>query len=129
MPTFQDHIATERERLQKLRADAVERRQTIDAEIADIDREMRAIAAYETAKHGRSSSGTTATGRAPRGAQQETLLAMIGGRKGGMKRADILEEVGVKGDKKREASVSNALTNMKKAGKLNLDGGVYTVAA
>ena len=47
----------------------------------------------------------------------------------GMKRADVLESMNVKGDKSGEQSVSNALASMKKAGTVTQrDDGSYTLA-
>jgi hypothetical protein len=126
MPTFDESVAQERDRLQKLLAQAQERRQELDEELAGINRELRALDAYDAAKRGATTAPRTTT-RGARGAQQEILLELIT-QAGGMRRADILEEVGVKGDKKREAAVSNALANMKKAGKLTLTDGIYAAA-
>ena len=43
----------------------------------------------------------------------------------GINRADILEQMDAKGDKKAEQSISNALANLKKAGKITLADGLY----
>ncbi len=52
---------------------------------------------------------------------------MVKGGKG-MGRADILEALGVKGDKSGEQSVSNALSALKKKGDIAVEDGKYIIA-
>ena len=47
----------------------------------------------------------------------------------GVGRADIIERLGVKGDKSAEQSVSNALANLKKAATVAHNDGKYTIAS
>jgi hypothetical protein len=125
-------LEKEREKLVAARADAVQRRQAIDDEIAGIDKEIGAIAAYEAAK-----SGTLVT--SPRGVRKaeggkrrtgvrESLIALIKKHPDGLPRAKILVEMGVGDDKSFEGSVSNALSGLKKAGHIGLKDGIYTAA-
>lgn len=46
--------------------------------------------------------------------------------KDGITRADLLEQMGAKGDKSTEQSISNALSALKKAGTINLTDGLYS---
>jgi hypothetical protein len=123
--TFETTIQNERERLTKAREDAQARLEEIQKEIADIDREFEAIEAYERVKadkprkgvapsKGEAASKKPARQRARRGERQEELLNLIGENPDGLTRGEILEQLGVKGDKKAEASISNALNNLKK---------------
>lgn len=46
----------------------------------------------------------------------------------GISRGDLIEAMGLKGNKSGEQSVSNALNNMKKAGEIVSTDGKYAVA-
>ena len=62
--------------------------------------------------------------RMPCGARREELLNLI--RDGnGLSRGDILERMGLKGDKTGEASVSNALNALGKRNQIRREGGKY----
>src|SRR4051812_1854319 len=124
--TFEEMVERERERLTQARKDAETRLKEVQNEIAEIDREFEAIEAYERVKTGKAQKGKDAKEsgrqRAPRGSRQQELLDLIGQHEEGLTRREILDELGLKGDKKAEASVSNALNQMKKAGRLRSEG-------
>ena len=123
--SFETMIEKERERLNGLRQDAVTRRSVIDDEIAEVDKELSAIAAYEKAKTGKKKTGTRAARTTGRRAE---LITLINGTPEGLTRGDILDKLGLKGDKTGEQSISNALNNLKKAGKLAQREGRYLTA-
>lgn len=126
--TLADQIEAERTRLNDARSDAMARRSAIDEELTEIDRLLNAANAYEAALTGKTTSRKTGT-RGPRSSgRTANLLALIQNTPDGMKRADILEKMGVKGDKSGENSVSTALTNLKKQSKIGLKDGLYTAA-
>ena len=125
MADFQTIIQKERDRLSALRTDALQRRDAIVEEISGIDRELKAITAYETAKIGKAPKKATGTRRASR---TDAILNLLKGNQDGLTRSLILEKLGFKGDKTAEQSVSNALNNLKKAGKIASDSGNYTLA-
>ncbi len=125
MEKFEKMIEAERERLTTALADCNERKAAIDAEIAGIQQEMKAVAAYEAAKTGK--PVTASTGKRRTGIRDE-VLAKVKAHPEGIARAPLLEEMGVKGDKSGEQSVSNALAALKKAGIITADDGVYTMA-
>src|SRR5215210_298459 len=119
MEGFADYIARERERLQAERESLIQQRREIDQKLATIDKEFRAVDAYETAKAGKnvSARATGGPGRgrgARRGSRREALLAVIRETTAGLSRGEILEKMGIKGDKAGEMSVSNALTALSK---------------
>ena len=131
--TFEEMVERERERLTQARKDAETRLQEVQNEIAQIDREFEAIKAYEVVKAGKPQKGAPASKeparqRARRGERQQEVLDLIGENPDGLTRSEILERLGVKGDKKAEASVSNALNNLKKAGRLGSEGKRYVPA-
>jgi hypothetical protein len=123
---FSNYIARERERLSREREEIANQTRELDNRLAEIDREFQAIEAYQTAKTGKPSGGqrmqTQRRGR--RGSRREELLSLI--REGnGLSRREILERVGVKGDKSGEMSVSNALTALAKGNQVRREGGKY----
>lgn len=54
------------------------------------------------------------------------VLAVVSSNPSGISRSDILEEMHAKGDKRAEQSISNALANAKKQGRIDLNDGLYT---
>ncbi len=120
--TFEAVVEAERERLKSKRSEITDKIKALEKELVGIDREAEAVNAYYAAKTGkRVSSGQ----RALRGSRRKDILEFV--KNGGMGRADILEALGVKGDKSGEQSVSNALSSMKKSGALAVDDGKYVV--
>ena len=83
-----------------------------------VDRELSAIDAYEAAKTGKAPAatrrGTRARPLARRGSKREALMQVIKDNPSGLTRGEILERMGLKGDKSGEMSVSNALTALTK---------------
>src|SRR5215213_5660231 len=131
---FSDYIARERERLSREREEISNQRRELDNRLAEIDREFQAIEVYQTAKTGKPSGGRPqarrmpAQGRTRRGSRREELLNPV--RDGnGLSRGDILERMGLKGDKSGEMSVSNALTALGKSNQVRREGGKYYPAS
>ncbi len=121
--TFQDFITRDRERLHAEREAIFNQQHELEQKLAAINNEMRAIDAYEAAKTGKVASPATGARRAPRarsGSRREQLLQIIKSG-GGLSRGDILEKMGLKGNKSGEMSVSNALTALTKAGHVMRD--------
>jgi len=123
-------VARERERLQAERESLMRQRREIDQKLAGIDKEFRAVAAYEGAKAGRKVSARTAgapgRGRdARRGSRREAIIAVIHEAAAGLSRGEILEKMGLKGDKAGEMAVSNALTALSKNNQVRREGGKY----
>jgi hypothetical protein len=123
---FSDYIARERERLSREREGIANQRRELDNRLAAIDREFQALDAYQAAKTGKPSGGRRAQTRSQvrRGSRREELLNLI--RDGnGLSRGDILEQMGLKGDKGGEMSVSNALAALSKSNQVRREGGKY----
>ena len=71
--------------------------------------------------------GAPTTGTRRSGVRQQ-VQDLLSNSPDGLKRADILDAMNVKGDKKGEQSVSNALSSLKKAGTLTQNSeGSYTI--
>jgi hypothetical protein len=89
----------------------------LDQRLSEINREFQAVDAYETAKSGKGptrQTGARNSSGARRGSRREELMNVI--RQGrGLTRGEILEKMGLKGNKSGEMSVSNALTALTKS--------------
>ncbi len=128
---FSDFMARERERLRAAREQIFNQQEELQRKLEEINREFAAIEAYETAKTGKTVRAGAVSGgrqaRARRGSRREQLLKLI--REGnGLSRGEILERMGLKGDKSGEMSVSNALTALTKRNEVRREGGKYHAA-
>ena len=133
---FSDFIARERERLHGEREQVFSQQQELESKLAAINRELAAIDAYEAAKTGKAipmvarQAGRTRTrGTGRPGSKREALLAIIRENPTGLSRGQILERMGLKGNKAGEMSVSNALMALTKGGQLFRRDGKYRPAA
>jgi len=127
---FAEYIARERDRLRAEREQIFNQQEELTRRLDAINREFAAIEAYETAKTGKNARQASA-GRQPRarrGSRREALLALIR-QSDGLSRGEILEQMGLKGDKAGEMSVSNALTALAKSNQVRREGGKYYPAA
>jgi hypothetical protein len=127
--TFETFIDQERERLSKEREAIRTQQHALEQQLGTISRELAAIDAYEAAKHGKAASQPRAR-RAPqsrRGSKREALLGIIKGNPNGLTRGEILDKMGLKGDKSGAMSVSNALTALSKAHQVVRRDGRYIV--
>ena len=129
--SFSDYIKRERNRLQAGREEIITQQRDLAKRLAEVNREFRALDAYETAKRGKAPRKQTA-GRKAKGARQagrsskrEGILEVIKGAAAGLSRREILDKMGLKGNKSGEMSVSNALTALTKAMHVRREGGKY----
>jgi hypothetical protein len=129
---FADVMKQERERLQREREAIYNQQRELENKLKDINREFAAIEAYEAAKTGKQVAaqqrGTRGRRQARRGSRREALLQLIGQNPDGLSRGEILERMGLKGDKSGEMSVSNALTALTKSNQVSRSGGKYRSA-
>ncbi|HEX3860655.1 MAG TPA: hypothetical protein VHY35_03085 [Stellaceae bacterium] len=128
---FAGFIQRERERLHGEREAIYNQQHQLEGKLDAINRELVAIEAYESAKSGKQPSPrqarTPRTGgsRARRGSKREALLDLIKNNAAGLTRGEILERMGLKGDKSGEMSVSNALTALTKSNQVARRDGKY----
>lgn len=127
MTEFEDFVRKEREELSRKRDELLRERDDIDRRVQEIDREFEAVDAYERVKTGKAAGRTTGGSRRRTGIRQN-VLDVVRRNPGGISRAQILQEMRVKGDKRAEQSISNALSNLKKQGAVKLEQGAYTSA-
>jgi hypothetical protein len=125
MSDFKAMAEKEAERLTAAIRDAEKRRAVIDDEIAGYQREKKALVAYQNTLTGTKSKA--ASGK--RGSRQDGIVAVLKGNATGLSRGDILDKLGLKGNKTGEQSISNALNNMKKAGKVTAQDGKYILVS
>ena len=132
--TFADFITRERERLHAEREQIFNQQHELEGKLADINRELSAIDAYEAAKSGKTPAaarqprGTRARPQGRRGSKRDALMQVIKANPTGLTRGEILERMGLKGDKSGEMSVSNAPNGMIKANQVTRRDGRYIAA-
>jgi hypothetical protein len=126
---FPEYIARERDRLRAEREQIFSQQEELQRKLDALNREYAAIEAYETAKTGKAARQAAGSrqSRARRGSRREALLELIR-QSDGLSRGEILEQMGLKGDKSGEMSVSNALTALTKSNQVLRDGGKYRAA-
>src|SRR5437762_14075348 len=131
---FADFIARERQRLHAEREQIFNQQQQLQTKVDAINREFAAIEAYEAAKTGkapaaaRQARGARARPQARRGSKREALMQVIKNNPSGLTRGEILDRMGLKGDKSGEMSVSNALTALTKVNQVTRRDGRYVAA-
>ena len=124
---FSDFVARERDRLGAERKAVLTQQRELQAKLAGIDREFQAIDAYAAAKTGKAVRQTRSNTTRPtsrRGSKREDLLRVIG-EGNGLSRGEIIQKMGLKGDKAGEMSISNALTTLTKGNQVRREGGKY----
>ena len=127
---FSEFISRERDRLRAEREQVFNQQKELQRKLDAVNREFAAMEAYETTKTGKATWQTAASRqpRARRGSRREALLELLR-QSDGLSRGEILERMGLKGDKGGETSVSNALTALTKSNQLRREGGKYRAAA
>jgi len=133
--TFATFMKKERARLDKARKAALANKAAVDKEVAALERELTALDAYQQAKGApaRRATAKRAPGKAPRrtgrrGEKRQAVLDLILKNPVGLSRGEILAQMGVKGNRSAEQSVSNALSALKKSEKVNSREGKYIPA-
>src|SRR5262249_40121150 len=123
--TFAAFIARERTRLNA-------EMQELQARVKAVGRELEAIDAYEIVKAGRGVVMQTSVRPSVDGVpkrwnnRRPDILAILK-EDHGITRNDILNKMGLKGDKRGESSVSNALTGLIKTKQIRREGYRYWV--
>ena len=143
---FADVMRRERERLNREREELSNQHKDLEHKLTEIDRELAAIDAYEAAKTSGAAaprrqgggSGTRGTSRTqpsaeprPRpqvGSKRDAVLEVIKESPNGLRRGEIFERMGLKGNKSAEKSVSNALTRLTKNNQVARREGRYVIA-
>jgi hypothetical protein len=124
-------ITRQREALLNQRQELLNQQLAIQEQLDQLDEMLTKFDGFEGkyAKRGGSRKASTrrASSGARRGSRREELLRVI--RDGhGLTRGEILERMGLKGNKAGEMSVSNALTALTKSSQVRRDGRKYLAA-
>jgi hypothetical protein len=124
--SFAEFISRERDRLRAEREQVFNQQEELQRKLDAVNREFAAMEAYETTKTGKATRRAQADRqpRARRGSRREALLELIR-ESDGLSRGELLERMGLKGDKSGEMSVSNALTALTKSNQVHREGGKY----
>lgn len=123
----QAFITKQREALLQQREVIFNQQQELQRQLDEVNEMLRKFDAFEDkaipvrGTRARRSPGTR------RGSKRDELLKVIRGGDG-LTRGEILEKMGLKGNKSGEMSVSNALTALTKANQVRRDGGKYLAA-
>ena len=135
----------ERERLNREREETVDQQKDLENELTELNHELAAIDAYEAAKTGKAATPSrhprapeksgapikqlsADTGaRAKPGTRREAVLNVIRENLNGLSRGEILERIGLKGNKSAQKSVSNALTALTKSNRVARRDGKYVI--
>ena len=125
-PTFEALVKKERSRLDTERKNVANKITGLQKQLSEIDRQLKAVNAYDQAKKGTPKKRSTAPRK--RTSRRADILKTLKNHPEGLARADILTLLTLKGDKSAEKSVSNALNNMKKAKKIKFKDGKYLSA-
>lgn len=132
--TFEMFVQRERARLHGEREAIFTQQQELETKLVDINRQLSAIDAYEAARAGKPlparqgrATGTRSARGTRSGSKRDALLKVIRDG-GGLTRGQILEKMGLKGDKSGEMSISNALTALTKANQVARKEGKYIAA-
>jgi hypothetical protein len=129
--TFETFIESERKRLNDELQSIHNEQRGLQEKLEKIHNELRAIEAYEAAKSGKAARARASGGRrAPsrRGSKRDGILQAIKDSMAGLTRGELLEKMGLKGDKSGEMSVSNALTALTKGNQVARREGKYHAA-
>ena len=118
--TFRAFVSNERKRLTKRQKDVLKRKAVLDDELAQIENEFKAITAYETAKGSKS-----VVTRKRRTGRRAEILAAIKKHPHGIGRGELIKFFGATGNKSDQHSISNALTGLKKTGRVDHKDGKY----
>ena len=104
-------IAKQREALLTQRQEILNQQSALQAQLDEVD-QMLAKFDISGGKSARRQTRARRTSGARRGSRREELLFITGSK--GISRGEILEKMGLKGNKSGEMSVSNALTALTK---------------
>ena len=126
-PTFASLMAEERIRIEDAIKAAKAKRREAEREIEQLEAQSAAIMAYDAALKGKTVSKEPGAPRGRRGEKREAIRDLIAQHPDGLTRGELLTAMNAHGDKATEQSISNALSALKKAGRLTQEGKTYKV--
>jgi hypothetical protein len=121
-------ITKQRESLLQQREAILAQQQDLQRQLDELDNMLAKFDVFEGKGTQRRQTRSIGARRGTRrGSKREELMKVIR-EGGGLTRGQILEKMGLKGDKAGEMSVSNALTALTKANQVRRDGRAYHAA-
>jgi DNA-binding transcriptional ArsR family regulator len=126
-PAFAALMTQERARINDAIKAARAKRQEADREIAQLEAQLAAITAYDAALKGKGIATEQRKPRGRRGEKREAIRDLIAQRSDGLTRSELLTAMDAHGDKAAEQSISNALSALKRAGRITQEGKAYKV--
>jgi len=117
----QAFITKQREALLQQREAIANQQQELQRQLDEVNTMLRKFDAFEGRPGQGRQAGGRRGGRARRGSKRDALLKLIR-ENNGLTRGEILERMGLKGNKSGEMSVSNALTALTKASHIRRTG-------
>jgi hypothetical protein len=128
-------IARQREALLNQRQELLNQQQAVQEQLDQLDEMLSKFDVFEgkhrpgrqTRASGGRKGGSKSTSQRRRGSKREELMQVIR-EGGGLTRGQILEKMGMKGNKSGEMSVSNALTALTKSNQIRREGRAYHAA-
>lgn len=126
--TFEAFIEKERGRLQEAREEAQLAINAAQEKLREIDRELEAINAYEAVKTGKASKAAArTTGGTRRSGMRKQVLELVSSSTSGLTAAAAIEALQAT-EASAQTAVRNALSALKRGGKVVLDGKLYKSA-
>lgn len=118
-------MADERTKLNTRLEELAKQKEELDSQMQQVKTELKAIDAYEQSKN---PVKREKKARSPRKAGiKQSVMNMIAS-SANITRSVLIENMGAKGDKSKEQAISNALSSLKKEGKITSDAGAYSKA-
>lgn len=128
---FAEMMEQERKRILSKLEGLMAKKAELEQEERALNIELAGIKAYSDAKLGIVSAPKGTRVKQTRGPRQSgvrvQILDIIQASPDGIKRPDLLEKLGAKGDKAKEQAISNALVALKKDDKITGERGEYKV--
>lgn len=122
----QAFISKQRDTLLQQRATILDQQHKLQQQLDEVDDMLQKFDAFEGKAAPQRPQPRPDGSKSRRGSKREELLAII--REGnGLARAQILEKMGLKGNKSGEMSVSNALTALSKSQQVSRRDGKYVI--
>ena len=118
-------IAKQRDALLNERQEMVNRQRALQAQLDELDGMLAKFDVFEGKAAQQAPTRRNRSGQ--RGSRREELLRIIN-QSHGLSRGEILDKMGLKGNKAGEMSVSNALTALTKGNQVRRDGRKYLTA-
>jgi len=125
----QTFITKQRDALAQQRESIFSQQHELQQQLGAVNAMLAKFDVFEGKVAAPTSGGRTRRARtSPRGSKRDALLQVLHN-SGGLSRGEILEKMGLKGDKAGEMSVSNALTALTKSQQIERRAGKYHLAA